>query len=358
MEDAKPRAMPRWWILPLLVTAACTRPPPPDWPTSSPAELCRDPSLEEDDFCLPGARIERVLRDGELRITHAAASSTGVTAPSKLRIEAIIDGAKLSFNAKFKPAPVPDGDVMNNSPRREIAAYELQKLFLDEDDWVVPPTVLRCLDLDRHGEWLDQAEPWPETGCVLGVLAFWLDHVTGDDVLDGERFKRDAAYRHHVSNANVLTTLIGHQDSLGENIVVSTDPARPRVFAIDNGLAFEAMGINPVALISSAWADMRVPVVPERTAARLQKLHAADLERLRAVAQMKREGRRLEPVPVTPPMSPDEGVRREGDVIQWGLTVDETKNVHKRLIDLIAAIQKRELEEIGQPAAGTARRAP
>jgi hypothetical protein len=36
-----------------------------------------------------------------------------------------------------------EGHVFNNAPRFEIAAYELQKLFLDESDFVVPPTVAR-----------------------------------------------------------------------------------------------------------------------------------------------------------------------------------------------------------------------
>jgi hypothetical protein len=319
--------------------------------------LCRDATLGADSFCLPSKRIERVLLDGEFRITHAAPSATGVTAPSKLRIETTLDGESVSFSAKFKPAPVPEGDRFNNTPRRELAAYELQKLFLDEDDWVVPPTVLRCLDLDAHGEWLDQAEPWPGTSCVLGVFAFWLDNVTADDVLDGERFKRDAAYRYHLSNANVLTTLVGHQDSLGENMVVSTDPDHPRVFAIDNGLAFGAMGINPVALISSAWGDMRVPVVAEKTATRLRAINADDLETLRVVAQMTRRKNGLVHVKQTEPMATDEGVRRAGDVVQWGLTVDEVKEVHRRMVDLIAEIQKNELRQIPAPDPSAARSA-
>src|SRR5690606_31993935 len=121
------------------VVMGCTRPPPPDWATSPPSVLCRDPRLEASDFCMPASALETVLRRGDLRVTDAALSESGVTAPTKLRIETTMEGAVVSFSAKFKPAPVEDVDAFNNSPRRELAAYQIQKLFLDEDDWVVPP---------------------------------------------------------------------------------------------------------------------------------------------------------------------------------------------------------------------------
>ncbi|HSL72200.1 MAG TPA: hypothetical protein VK864_18270, partial [Longimicrobiales bacterium] len=44
----------------------------------------------------------------------------------------------------------PNGETFNNSPRYEVAAYEIQKLFLDEPDYVVPPTLMRVFDLDWY----------------------------------------------------------------------------------------------------------------------------------------------------------------------------------------------------------------
>ena len=75
-------------------------------------------------------------------------------------------------------------DASNNSPHRELAAYALQKILLEESDWVVPPTVLRCLELSRHGDGLPGARPYAETRCSLGVLAHWLENVSELSAVD------------------------------------------------------------------------------------------------------------------------------------------------------------------------------
>ena len=41
----------------------------------------------------------------------------------------------------------PGADTFNNVPRYDLAAYELQKLFLDPAEYVVPPTALRMVPL-------------------------------------------------------------------------------------------------------------------------------------------------------------------------------------------------------------------
>src|SRR5690606_6256941 len=127
-----------------LALVACGRPEPPSWPVTSPRELCRDPSLAGDAHCLPARRIERLLASEGLVITHAAVAAAGDSKPFKARVEVPDGSITVSFNVKIKP--VGRGlDSFNNSPRRELAAYQLQKMLLDPDEQVVPPTLLRCL---------------------------------------------------------------------------------------------------------------------------------------------------------------------------------------------------------------------
>ena len=64
------------------------------------------------------------------------------------------DGAMLQM--KFAPAPE-GGDAFNNRPQYEVAAYEFQKLFLDQAEYVVPTTVARCFAFDFLEAAIDKA---------------------------------------------------------------------------------------------------------------------------------------------------------------------------------------------------------
>ena len=173
-----------------VITSACaSRPPPPDWPVSSPAELCDDPALDEGDFCMPVERLEAWLKAPQLTITRSALSATGVTAPRKIRIET---AEGLSFNAKFKPVP-DDLDAFNNSPRRELAAYRVQHHFLEPDEFVVPPTMLRCLPIADHQNVIEDLEPFGDGDCALGIVAFWVEDISGEGVIDRTDWVTDPA---------------------------------------------------------------------------------------------------------------------------------------------------------------------
>ena len=56
--------------------------------------------------------------------------------------------------------------------RRELAAYEIQKLFLDERDYVVPPTTLVCLPLKKVRKVMPDLEPHG-AGCEVHG-SFWI----------------------------------------------------------------------------------------------------------------------------------------------------------------------------------------
>ncbi len=290
---------------------------------------------------MPAVTIERALKSQSFEILAAAESPDGITAPYKLRLR-LPDGRVIS--AKFKRAP-DDLDAFNNSPRREIAAYEMQKLFLDPADYVVPPTVVTCLPVEQNRGTLADLRPHAGANCAIGVLAYWLENVTDEDVLDEDRWEKDALYRHSLGNLNALTVLIGHQDDIGNNFMRSEDKRRPRVFAIDNGLAFGAMGVNPVQLFSSEWSDVQVEALPQKTVERLKKLSVADFERFYVVVQLKLVEGTFLTVPPTSPISKTEGARRQGEVIQLGLTADELTDVNVRLVQLLGRVGSGEVRE-------------
>jgi len=333
----------------------CSRDRPPDWPVSPPSQLCSDPSLAETDFCLPAARIERWLKSGAFVITDDAVTEDGISAPHKMRVRITDpDASDISFSVKFKPVPH-DFDNFDNSPRRELAAYQLQKLFLDEHDYVVPPTILHCIalgdrDLDDEGM-LSTLQPFSEgdTGanCSLGIVAYWLENVTGYEVLDEKRAARDRRYREHLGNLKALTILVGHQDNLGAaNLLLATDPQRPRVFSVDNGLSLGAMGDNPIRVFSSAWSRRHIDWMSARTAKRLRSIDRRKLEKLSVLAQLEVRGDTIASVAETAPLDRNEGVRQTGRILQLGLTAEEITDVSEHLDELLDSIARR----VGQPA--------
>ena len=131
------------------------------------------------------------------------------------------------------------GQAFNNQPRYQIAAYRFQQLFLDSNDYVVPPTVGRCLPVGQYRGIEQNAKPtFKNTEVVFFILQYWLDNVTNENIFDEVRFKSDSIYARHFANMNIFSCLIKHSDSNKGNFLISTDPANPRVFAVDNDIAF------------------------------------------------------------------------------------------------------------------------
>ena len=117
-------------------------------------------------------------------------------------------------------------------PRYDLAAYELQKLFLDPADFVVPPTALRMVALEEFAQVLAgrQAAPSavPNRSGGGAVLAARRQGVA--DVYDQERFAADPVYARHIGQLNVLTYLIEHRDSNVGNFLIGKRNAG-RVFS-------------------------------------------------------------------------------------------------------------------------------
>ena len=251
------------------------------------------------------------------------------------------DGQEISV--KWKAAPAGDADGWNNTPRKEIAAYAIQKWFLDPVDFVVPTTVVRCIPLDRYGA-ISSGKTRPNiagTSCVTGAFSAWLSDVTVPEKLhNAERFASDPIYARHLADFNLLAYLIGHEDGRGGNILVATDDDYRRVFSVDNGVAFGAWMKNPFV---PNWNKIRVAALREQSIDRLRQINQSELEALGVLSE-HRAGKDgvLRPVPFSANADPGHGSRVAEGWLQLGLTEDEIEDVKERLERLIEAVDSGE----------------
>ncbi len=243
--------------------------------------------------------------------------------------------------AKWAVAPPRGVGVFNNKPRYEIAAYELQKLFLDEPEYVVPPTVARCVSLESYRAMVPWAEAtFGNTESVLIVLQYWLWNVTADGVWDKDRFESDTLYARHFANMNLLTYLILHGDSNKGNVLISTT-TNPRLFAVDNGIAFT---YSEVSDRGTKWRNLRVKRLPGKTVERLRALTREELNRhLLVVAQFRRADNQLIAVTPTEPIHPDGGFRRNDEVVQLGLTKAEIGYILGRIQKVLKKVDEEKI---------------
>jgi len=284
---------------------------------------------------MPAARIEAYLRDSVLKPVASEGSRFKGD-----RTEHVL----LSFNeataieVKWAVAPT-GGEAFNNQPRYEAAAYELQKLFLDDRDYVVPPTVLRMVpqSVFAASSGLKGQPTFEDSPAVLVALQYWTMDVTPDGVFDPKRADRDSVYARHLGDLNILTYLIRHMDANKGNMLISADSANPRLFAVDNGVAFASKPSNR----GTDWQKMRVDRVPAATAARLRSINEASLTTaLGVVAQFERRGDDYVSTPAGPNLDADKGIRRKGSTLQIGLTSYEIEGVRDRLKSLVKDIDR------------------
>jgi hypothetical protein len=236
----------------------------------------------------------------------------------------------------------PGGEVFNNSPRYEIAAYEFQKMFLDEPDYVVPPTLSRAFDVDWYRQLNADVRPtFGGTKSVLVTLQYWLGAVDNDSVFDLKRFERDTAYARHLANLNVFTHLVKHNDANVGNVLISTNAINPRMFAVDNGLAF---GLEESDR-GTDWRDLRVPRVPQKTIDRLRTITREDLERtLGVLAEYDIRDGVFVAAEKTENSSRGRGVRKNDEKLQLGLTRTDIDGVAQRIRNLLRRVDSGRLK--------------
>ena len=250
------------------------------------------------------------------------------------------DGVEMTL--KVRPAG-PGASEFNNEPRYELAAYRIQSLFLDPDDYVVPPTALRMMPLATLKPYAPAARPtFRKSDDVLVVLQYWMENVAGKgDILDVARFAADPEYARRFGSFNLLTYAIDHGDSNLGNVLISTVPGEPRAWAVDNGVAFDA----PESDRGNVWSEIRVPWLPAAEVGRLRTLDEARLEESLAVlAQWRRIDGRLEAVEPGANLSKYRGVRIEYDIVQLGLKGNEIRSIARRIGALMKQIDKGRIE--------------
>ena len=279
---------------------------------------------------LPPHEAERILGHRDAVLLNRAYAGAGVTGAEKVDLD--FPGDAYDVSVKWKPMPR-RLDGINNAPRKEIAAYAIQSLYLDPEDYVVPTTVARCPPVDRFGGKASR----PGSRCALGVVALWLDDLTlPDPFFDPQRFRRDPVYAYHMANFNLLTYLIKHLDGRSGNFLVSKNAKQPRVFAIDNGVAFGGIFYN---WFVPNWDDVRVSALRKQSIERLRALERSDLDALGVVAQLELDADGIfRSVAPGENLAPKKGARTTDSVIQLGLTKSEIDDIWQRIEDLLEEV--------------------
>lgn len=299
--------------------------------TSSQALLCDDPTLEQDDFCMVTNR-ERLLRTAPLTFLTGEVIGEGASGVMKMRVQLEPDdGPPLVLDTKWKPGPK-QLSGLNNSPRKEVAAYQVQKLFLPEDRYVVPPTVMRC-EPTLPNTLLSTRAGGGRLPCVWGVLSQWVDNVEAPEVIDRARLETDDAYRLAMADLNLLMIVISHRDTHAQNWMLSTDPDRVRAVSVDNGIAFSGLK-NPNLDVD--WSAPLFQAYPADAVEALRGITPADLETFAVLGAWRVQGDHL--VPTEPVRPPKRGVRLENGVLVHGLQQRELDMMYARIQAFLQAV--------------------
>ena len=297
------------------------------WAATAPAQ--------DANITLPVPEIERMMAAPELTIVSAEISRPKAKGDITLKADVSFEGQP-PVRFKLRKAE-PGADTFNNVPRYDMAAYELQKLFLDPNEYVVPPTALRFVSLAEFSKYSPGVvRTFPGAEQVLAVVQYWLQEVKViADVYNAETFATDPVYARHIGQLNIFTDLIDHSDSNAGNFLISRTTPGARVFSIDNGVAFASEESDRGKL----WKDLRVDRLPADTVERLRKITPEVLQQaLGVVGQWQLQDGKYVPVPKGENLSPNTGVRREGDVLQMGLKKSEVSRIARALKNLLEKI--------------------
>ena len=323
-------------VLPLVL--ACAGPPPKVQFESIPSEPVQGKISNRSHPPLVSLEQYQRFDRMPIEIVSDEGAGAGVTGARKVVIRLGDGEGEITLKTKRFPSSL---DGTNNSPRRELASYAIQRFFLDPIDYVVPTYGVRCIPIV---EWKSRnsgsAPRVTGTECALVSYALWLQNVTLPDPLyDEQRFLTDARYAYHLANWNLLTYLVSHHDQRLGNVLVSKDDADRRVFAIDNGTTFSPFFFNWFYPPSFQWREIRIPAIPRNAVNRLRKLKEEDLDALGVILQLEADDvgiLRIEAPGES--IDPEDGVSVRGTTVQIGLTEDEIEDVWERIEDLLEEI--------------------
>jgi hypothetical protein len=263
---------------------------------TTPKVMCNEPLLSD---CLSPQFLERCLSSERFEVLHATRPRGGTQGAKVLTIRCEADGKTSVLRAKWRDAV----QSFVNEPRRELVAYELQKLFLKPQQFVVPPVVARCLPASVYEEYIDSKEKrvHEATGCRLGFLSFWLNDVRlssdfaqatsdGQRLFIADRFDSDRLYARKLARLNLVAVLIEHGDSHPGQFLAAEEPFR--IFSVDHSISLSLIE-NPMVLLREDWSELIVPALPEALAARVAALSPEDVQRVAIVARLRAAGRGL-----------------------------------------------------------------
>jgi hypothetical protein len=316
----------------------------PAAPLTPPTRLCG--ANEGSPACRGAGETEEMMR-GPVELLGMADTPSGMQGAKLLTLRAHGRRGDVVMRAKWRAEST--GDLVNE-PRKELAAYSVQKLFLDESEYVVPPTVAYCFPIADYRRFDAQAKPtFPGADCVFGYASYWLEGVQtvnaarssgqlgkGNGIWDAALFQRDAEYRGSVENSNLLTYLINHGDAHGEQFVLQRFPRGLRAYVVDNSIAFRSIK-NPMLLLRQDWSRIQVPALSRRAIARLHHLTQADFARLGNISELALDDGTLENVRSSTPLESDGTTMSwTGSRLRIGLTEGEIALVEAQSKDLLS----------------------
>jgi hypothetical protein len=284
--------------------------------------------------------LERMLATEPMKIVTAEISRPKAQGDITLKAD-VAFGDRAPFRVKVRKA-MPGADTFNNTPRYDLAAYELQKLLMDPADWVVPPTALRMIPAAELKPFAQVEPTFRGSDDVLSVIQYWLKDIRViEDVYDPPHFETDPVYAKHIGELNVFTYLIGHRDSNAGNFLISKEAQGARVYSVDNGVAFLA----PEADRGELWRVIRVKRLPAATVERLRQITKEKLaSQLGVVAQWELRDGHYVPVAPGANFKAYRGVREKDGVVQMGLTTIEIGSIWRRCRDLVEQLDDGKLE--------------
>lgn len=321
----------------------------PAAPLTRPLRLCA--RGEDGSTCRDADAVESMLR-GESTLLGMDDPPSGSQGAKILTLRT---PGGVVLRAKWRPQS--SGDLINE-PRKELASYAVQRLFLDANELVAPPTAARCIPLEQYRKFAkDESATFPDTECVFGYQSYWLEGVRtverarkddllgpGEGIFDAGRFASDAVYRQSLAKANLLTYLINHGDAHNEQFLLQAVETGHslRAFIVDNSIAFLSIP-NPMLLFREDWAKIQVPWLPKRSVERLRKLTDADFNGLGTVSELERRGRQLYFVRDTKLPSDGTAMSWQGARLRIGLTSNEIDLVRERVK---ALLERPDLEQL------------
>ena len=293
------------------------------------------PSGPDGNLPLPAPELQRRMQNEPFEIVAVGKTHGGIMTTEKVTM-AFPDGTKVK--AKWKEAPS-DGEGWNNSPRRELAAYTVQQLFLDPDDYIVPPVAVRCIPFDDYRPISKTATPDPAAHEVRPRHALG---VAGERAGAGQGLGPEALRAGPALRLSLRQPQHPHRPDQASRRQAKQFPDLHRRAQPADLLGRQRHQLRRHVYNFFTWHfdQIRVGGLPKQSIERLQQVKPEQLERLAVLLELQPDAEGiLRPAPATPGTNRDEGVRMVGNGIQFGLTTEEIAAINQRMQALLADVR-------------------